>query len=211
VALPAGSFAEGIALNGFLAQANSQSESVTVAFVSDLSGPTGATIPLAGCRAVAECDAKDLIARGRCELSVVTCTLPSHRLVDIPVSGWLAGADNVNGSLGTVIWNDKELLKRVAQATLPGVVAKLLKLTETTVQAVSAQGVVITGTTSPLADVARDLSDLLLDRVRMFIYPIVAVDRNQRVNIYIRNTAYATGTTPQDWVRRPAATLSPYN
>jgi hypothetical protein len=211
VALPAGSFALGIALNGFLAQSTGQSESVTVAFISDLSGPMESTIPMTGCRAVADCEAKDLIARGRCELSVVTCTLPRNRLVDIPVSGWLTGEDNVNGSFGTVIWNDHELLKRMAQATLPGVVAKLLKLTETTVQATSPTGVVTSSTASPLASIARDLSDLLLDRVRMFIYPIVAVDRNQRVNVYIRRTAYAIGTTPRDWAPRPIITMNAYN
>ena len=211
VAIPAGSFAEGVALNGFLAQSTDQTESVTAALITDFSGPNGATIPMTACRVVAECEAKDLIARGRCEISVVTCTLSDNRLVDIPVSGWLTGGDNVNGSFGTVIWNDYELLKGMAQATLPGILSELLDLTETVVEATSPTGVVTSGTSSPLADVARDLSSLLLDRVRMFIFPIVAVDRDQRVNVYIRETAYVTGTTPQDWVPRPVANLDPYN
>lgn len=212
VPIPAGGTAEGLALNGFLAQSGGETESVTVELITDLTGPNQAIIPMKGCRVVSDCKAQDIIARGRCEISVVTCTLPGNRLIDLQVSGWLTAGDNVNSEFGTVIWNDTELLKRMGAATLPGILSELLDLTDTTIDATSGLGVVTTDTSSPLSDIARELSDLLLDRVRMFIFPIVYVERNQRVNVYIRETAYAIGTSPRDWVYHTVApTDHPYN
>ncbi|MDH3598010.1 MAG: hypothetical protein OEU26_00055 [Candidatus Tectomicrobia bacterium] len=211
VPIPAGSSALGIALNGFLAQSNDKHESVAVELISHLTGPNGSTVPLRGCRMVAECEAIDIIARGRCEITVMTCTLPRHELVDIPISGWLTAEDNVNATFGTTFWNNEQLFKRIGEAALPAILAEILDLTTTTVQATSPTGVVTTGTTSPLSDFSLELSELLLNRVRLFIFPIVAVDRNQRVNVYIRETAYATGTLPGDWVHQQVRRPHPYH
>lgn len=212
VTIPAGSVASGLAMNGFLAQSNGKGENIVIHLKTAFNGPNDYDVPTESCRVVASCDAKDFIARGKCETSVMTCTLPGAKVRTVPISGWITASDNVNGEFGTVFWNDAELLKRLGQAALPSVLAELLDVTTTTVTVGGAGGVATQGITSPLGDIAGEIGDLLLDRIRTFIYPVVYVDRNQWVNVYLRETAYIEGTTPEDWTGyRRTAISNPYN
>ncbi len=189
IRIPDRSSAEAVTISGSVAQANGQSRPLNIVIEADVEGPNGVRIPLSGCRVAATLTVEAVPARAITQISGLSCalTLPDGRIrpVEIAASGWLTGADNMNGGFAEIFHNEAEIYKRFGQAAIPVALVSLLKETRQVVRQVSSIGGVVTTIGNDVGqEIAKEIAEFYIDKAREYFDPVAWVGDNQRVYVH---------------------------
>jgi hypothetical protein len=190
IRIPDRATAKAVTLSGSAAQANGEPQPLNLEIEADIEGPNGVRIPLAGCRVAATMVVETIPARAQAQVSGLSCalTLPdgSIRPVEVPLKGWLTGADNVNGSFADIFHNEAAIYKRFGQAAVPVALVSLLEETRQVVHQVSPlTGVVTTVGNDVAQEIAREIATFYIEKAREYFDPVAWVGDNQRVYVHV--------------------------
>jgi len=205
--LPPQSVARGRVKDGYTGLASLETFPVTLDVTSAFSAPNGHSVPLAGCRFGATATPEELTARGRLQLTRLTCVTETGRTIERPISGYATAYDNMNGQIAQVFWHERDVLAAFGKSAVPTALVSLFEETRQVVDVATLTGVVVSTGDTVAQDVARRMADIYLDKAEKLASPIIWVGPDTPVYLYITEGARLDGfqtlaANPQPLARR---------
>ena len=191
--LPPQSIASGRVLDGYTGLASLETFPVTLEATSAFSAPSGAAVPLAGCRFGARATPEELTARGRLQLTRITCVTEAGQTIEQPVSGYATALDNMNGQIAQVFWHERDVLAAFGKGAIPAALVSLFRETRRVVDVATLTGVVVSSGDTVAQEVARRMATIYLDKAEKLASPIIWVGPDMPVYLYITEGARLRG------------------
>ena len=191
--LPPQSFATGRVKDGYTGLASLETFPVTLEVTSAFSAPNGHTVPLTGCRLGATATPEEITARGRLRLTKLTCITDAGKTIEQPVSGYVTASDNVNGQIAQVFWHEREVVAAFGKSAVPVAIVSLFRETRRVVEVASLTGVVTNSGNVVAQEVAKRMADIYLDKAEKLASPVIWVEPDTPVYIYITDGARLEG------------------
>ena len=191
--LPPQSVAMGRVLDGYTGLASLETFPVTLEATSAFSAPNGAAVPLIGCRFGATATPEELTARGRLQLTRLTCVTEAGETIEQPVSGYATALDNMNGQIAQVFWHEREVLAAFGKGAIPAALVSLFRETRRMVDIATLTGVVVSSGDTVAQEVARRMADIYLNKAEKLASPIIWVGPDTPVYLYITEGARLRG------------------
>ena len=166
---------------------------VTLEATTAFSASNGKTVPVAGCRFGATATPEEITARGRLNLTKITCVNDQGRTIERPISGYVTASDNVNGQIAQVFWHEREVVAAFGKSAVPVALVSLFRETRRVVDAATLTGVVVSSGNSVAQEAARRMADIYLDKAEKLASPVIWVGPDTPVFIYITEGARLEG------------------